>query len=164
LNWGERPLPDPPKLFNHTYEQFFKLVEFVHDAELTLDITLKNWSKTPLIMSHVGIELLYVTDVMYAYGVPTAAKVAVSDYYELEIPDIRAELAGDRWEIPETRLERDSILELPDPIYFEVDAPYRFSLRLKQYQRHVPNHALIRLLAKSDRGDSKSHLIRTFTW
>ena len=89
--------------------------------------------------------------------------VTTSDYFELEMPDIFHELRPtDHWDgIKPTHLGRKVMLTMPDPIYFESGAPYRFSLRLKKYQARVPNHALIRIVAASNHGESTSHNIFT---
>ena len=63
-----------------------------------------------------------------------------------------------------TKLQKDIYLQLPDPIYFEGHAAYRYSVRLKNYVQHLPNHILFRFIAESDSGRMHSHLIRTFTW
>jgi hypothetical protein len=53
---------------------------------------------------------------------------------------------------------------LPDPVYLPARAPYRYLLRFKDYQRNVPNHARLRLLADAGGGVARSQVLHAFTW
>ena len=70
---------------------------------------------------------------------------------------------GSFGEIPPTRLDKNILLALPDPVYCDAQAAYRFSLRLMNYASHIPNHTLLRFISKSDHGDTHSHLIKIFS-
>jgi hypothetical protein len=150
---------------NLKQEQFFKLVNFVYKADPIFDITLKSQASTPLILTHIGVQIAYTGHRFYAYGFPTVAKIKVTDSYVIEMPNIFEELQGGGInDIPPQQIGRDVLIPIPDPIYFEEKAAYRYKLRLKNYTEHIPNHTLIRFIAVSEQGVSYSHLMRTQTW
>jgi hypothetical protein len=216
LNWAELPLPENTVFFGYEYRQFFNLVEFVHDGDMVLDITVVSQVGQPLLLTHIGVEIIHVGHLAYAYGIPRAAKIKLTDSLELEMPDLKKRLprvdehvllrvdeatrhriaqkypeyqrdefseraaeALDCWQshrpspfiggpeilvIAPVRLNELVDHRIADPIYFEPQAPYRFSLRLRRYTERMPNHSLIRLRAETDAGAVWSHPIRTFTW
>jgi len=49
--------------------------------------------------------------------------------------------------------------DLPDPIYLEKDAPFRFSLTLDDYAKQMPNLSIIQLYAKTNKGIALSNYI-----
>ena len=172
-NWGEGQRSDSP--FEYPPSQHFKLIKFVHGADPLFDITLVNTMNSPVILSAVGARVLKVAHVMYLYGVPTAAKIPKSDSYVLEFPDIRKSMRarpdGDRGprniqldhEYGSRDIGETVSVKLPDPIYLEPKAPYRYSLFFKNYYKHIPNWARIRMYASTDHGECQSAELGTFT-
>ena len=166
INWAESPTPKIPILFNQKYSQFFKLVEFVTDADPVFDITIKNELQSPIILNKIGIELVDTAHKPLLRGIgisiPETAKIKLVDTYVIEIPDICNEFPCDDSfnSIEPIKLQRDIVIPLPDPIFFEGNAAYRYSVSLKNYSRHIPHRTLIRFIAESDQGRIHSHLIR----
>jgi hypothetical protein len=143
-----------------------------------------NASLEPCILRRIGVQIIEVAQVKVPYGVPQTAKIQRGDDFELEMPDIFAILdrhaLGDiktagphKQEIENessrflnlkaTKVMEKVLLQLPDPMYMESKAPYRYSLKLKHYQERIPNHAIFRLAAETIKGESLSHALRTFT-
>ena len=145
-----------------SYEQYYERIG--HGANIIFDVTIQNALPTPLILSHVGVHIFAVAESRSreTFGaMPTAAPVPKCECYELVVPDIRSELTkGGRYDIEPTKIGRNVLLQLPDPIYFEGAAPFRFSLMLKHYRAHIPKYAICTLIARSDHGDSQSHFIK----
>jgi hypothetical protein len=57
----------------------------------------------------------------------------------------------------EPRDVHETIAEkLPDPIYLEPNAPYRYGLLLKDYSKNIPNRARIRMWGATDQGQNWS--------
>lgn len=124
-----------------------------------------NPGSAPVILTAIGIEVLTVCQKIYIYGFPTAAKIMKSDSYILQIPDIRQRMYDqlgtfeyDAQDMRETVTKR-----LPDPVYLESHAPYRYGLLLKGYDRHIPNWARIRMWAATDQGECRSGELEIFT-
>jgi len=98
------------------------------------DLTLINRSARPLLLSGVGFEPVRAWAKLK--GLPVAAKVFVSDAYELGVHG---------FECGTTQL-----FTLPDPVYLQAEAPYRYKLRLLDYGSAVPgNESAIRLVARA---------------
>jgi hypothetical protein len=167
-NWDEGSRGGSP--FDRPCSQYFKLVKFVCNADPLFDITLMNTGKSPVILTEIGIEVLTVCQRTYVYGFPTAAKIPKSDSYIIQIPNIKQRMPqpmpGNRGIFfgYEPQEVRETITkQLPDPIYLESNAPYRYALLLKNYYRHVPNWARIRMWAATDQGECRSAELETFT-
>ncbi len=116
--------------------------------------------------------------------IPRTIKIELVDAYNIDIPDILDDFQRDDGDdcmepigiredfdpfdsfdsfidnIKPIELRRDILTLLPDPIYFEGNAVYRYSIRLKNYSQHIPIDALIRFIVESDQGRIYSHLIR----
>ena len=150
---------------NLRFQQSLKLIEFVHTADLILDVTLLNTTAAPAILTQIGIHVIFAYHVLYCYGFPKPAKIPKSDAYVLELPDLLGELHSENtWEVSPRRLDRYVSLTLPDPVYIPSSGPYRFSIRLKQFANKMPNHSFFRLWVRTDAGETESHVIKTFTW
>lgn len=94
---------------------------------------------------------------------PNAAAILKSQLYDIDMADVVsdidfADLLVRHSAVSEVPVEIDRMYlqGLPDPIYFEAGAPYRFALRLGSYARHVPSLARIRICASTDEGVSRS--------
>ncbi len=172
LNWKEVQTQARRSLFPVDSSQFFRLGKFVFDANLTLDVTLMNLTNAPLVLNAVGIETVSVAEISYAYGIPRAAKIYQSDAYEIELPNIKEkllQLAGIKNNsfidsIGPLDLRELVCTRLKDPVYLEAKAPYRYRLSINKYQKHMPNHAILRLWVSVHTGEVRSNTIETFTW
>jgi hypothetical protein len=163
-NWEESTrFTDSP--FAHPCLRYFKIGLWVCDADPVFDITLMNTSKTPVILSAIGVEVVTVGNINYVSGVPSAAKIPKNDAYIVEIPNILHLIGVEwRWQLKKPRVVNKTVRkQLTDPVYLESGAPYRFGLRLKNYYKHVPNFARIRMHATSDQGECVSEELETFT-
>ena len=144
-NWRE--------LVGNPLEQRFELI---HDADPLFDITVLNIGKSPTILTAIGIQVVTVWRIDFR-GIPMAGKIRKSDSYVLPIPRIAQrmhERLGHEYgpqDIRETIVEK-----IPDPVYLEPNAPYRYGLILKGYCKNIPNRAQIRMLAVTDQGESWS--------
>jgi hypothetical protein len=157
-NWGTgRSARTSP--FKYPAYLHFRLVEFVYGADPLFDITLVNVTDTPTILTAIGVNVIRVAQTTYFAGIPTAARIPRSDSYVLDIPDIRSRqvdltnFVGDFGprDIAET-IRKD----LPDPIYLEPRAPYRYGLLLRYYATRMPNWARICMCLSTDKGECHS--------
>jgi hypothetical protein len=162
-NWVEDNNRRSP--FDHPYSQHFRIVEWVHYGDPLFDITVINTAKLPAVLTAVGIEIMSVCQIVYCYGLPTAGKIPKSNSYVLELPNIRTRMhdqLGTREYNPQ-EVRETITTRVPDPIYLEPNAPYRYGLFLKNYYNHVPNWARIRICVSTDLGQCQSAEIETFT-
>jgi hypothetical protein len=153
--------------FDIEAKYYFRLKKFVRGADMTLDVTILNFDFRPQILDGIGVEFLEAQQEMYFYGIPEAAKIKLTEEYILDVPLIRgkgAYIEPSNSRVPSVELPAKVMLQIPDPVYMEPKAAYRYGLRLKSFQRNVPNHAVLRLLAKTQDKESYSEPIRTFTW
>src|SRR3712207_4175570 len=86
----------------------------------------------------------------------------------LTLPSFREELEkGVPFDILEPmrkRVDRLVTTLVEDPVYLPAKAPYRFTLRFVDYQRKVPNQALLRLHVASGVESSESERLHVRTW
>jgi len=164
--WGESERDRNDIFGDREYFQYFHLTKFVFDADPSFDITLMNTTTEPMILTDIGIEIVCVTQVIYVYGIPTSAKVKVSDAYIIDIPNIRSKIKGreDKWgDLPPTDVNELVSIHIPDPIYLQAKAPYRYRLFLRNYCGHVPNYAIIHMWLRTNQGQVRSQEILIFT-
>ena len=148
------------------------LASFVGGADPLLDVTLLNTSEKPVICSAVGIEILRVMHDPIRGLLPGAAKIPRSGYYQIKIPNILSKIRDiriqrislNRFISPDRFHEPIDVSEtvwhtLPDPIYLERGAPYRFGLLLKYYSIRMPTLARVRLCVSTDQEICRSSLI-----
>jgi len=171
LNWIE--IHDQSgSFFSIIPSQYFRLREFVFDANLSLDITVMNVGEQPLILTALGVEIVSVAQRIYLYGMPKAAKIYMSESYVIELPDIRqrmkeklaSEAEAQVYDYGPIDLHEVVFTLLEEPVYLEAKAAYRYVLLLSQYQMRMPNHAVLRLWAKTNKGELRSEAIEMFTW
>lgn len=161
-NWGEGEESGSP--FDYPPFQHFQLVQFVHSADPLFDITLMNTTNSPVILTAIGVQILKVAQICYVGGIPSAAKIPKSDSYALECPNIRERMEAQHGRDYGPQDVRETISKkLPDPIYLEPKAPYRYGLLLRDYYKHIPNWARICMCASSDQGECRSEELGTFT-
>lgn len=163
-NWGEGTRGGSP--FDHPCSQYFMLVKFVFGADPLFDITVMNPGSSPVILTAIGIEVLTVCQILYCYGIPTAAKIPKSDSYMIQMPNIRQRMRdkfGNFHDYEPQEVREMVTKHVPDPVYLEPNAPYRYGLLLKDYYGHVPNWARIRMWASTDQGECQSAELEIFT-
>jgi len=61
------------------------------------------------------------------------------------------------------KVKQEATYVCDDPIYFQAKSPYRTTIRLCNFAKNIPNHALFRLTAKTKDSIALSHVLRTFT-
>jgi len=163
LNWSDVPVEAVSELFEGEAQQAVKLIEFVYDADLLLDVTIRN-IESPTIVTHVGVELVTVAHRIHVYGDPHAAKIPVSDSFVIDTPCPFNEFSYDPlFGMDVTHVNQTHVVAATDPVYVATDAAYRFTIRLKEYVARMPNHALFRIVVRTDRGEAKSHVLHAFT-
>jgi hypothetical protein len=173
-NWEEKPhipaLMECP--FPEKSHRYFCLPGGGYDADLFFDVTVLNKSGRAVIFSRIGAEILQVAFEYYgsAYGsVPPAFRpLPAEDGYVLQTPTILQEALSGSGPRPASAgmpvsVNRESWMTLQDPVYLKKGAPYRFILNFKNYQRNMPNHALIQLLAEAGGEVVRSHILHVFT-
>ena len=62
------------------------------------------------------------------------------------------------WEIPVLvdSLEEFAMTHLPDPVYVQPNAPFRFGLRLDGYGKRIPAQSVIRVMLETNAGQARS--------
>jgi hypothetical protein len=173
--WSEVPVGDDyrSRVFERKPAQYFRIdfkKDFVYNPRLIFDITILNRSASqPLVLREVGVRWTALCKILYVYGIPEAAKIKRDGEYVIvchpekfqsALPISDADVWGEGGPVDTTV---DESVLLPDPIYLEPDAPFRFSLELKDYTSAVPNHALIRFWLRSEPGIDWSPEIELFT-
>jgi hypothetical protein len=100
----------------------------------------------------IGVEILEVAQRMYLYGIPKSVKIKVTDEFVLEMPDLRYEAHHGVWATRPTPspdssheiwfsggnptiLNRMISSSIPDPIYMQSLAPYRFRRVSAKYSK-----------------------------
>jgi hypothetical protein len=118
------------------------------------DVTLLNATASPTIVNAVGVKIMRVAQSTCLYGAPQATKIVKSDAHALIIPDICRRLEeGSSWEDSSPRDIGETVyMKLPDPMYLEPGAPYRYSLLLKHYKAHMPTWTDLVMYVVTDRG------------
>ena len=159
-NWGEvrkKEMGHSP--FDRPCSQYFHRTKFVYDADPLFDIIVMNITNSPLILTKIGLHVVTICFISYVAGIPKAAKIPKHDSYVLKIPDIMSRLESEG--IP-LDIEETVEMKLPDPIYLETKAPYRFGLFLKHYSKNLPNWVRIKMWAATDQGESRSAELEAF--
>lgn len=142
--------------------QYFQVAEAVEWADPSFDITVMNMSREPVLLTAVGIETSSVTWIPYALhragDIPTAEKVAMGEAYRIQMPLKWPE--GDDFDPDEdTWIDLNTLttIQLPDPIYMQSKAPFRYTLTLCNVGEG--NHFILRLWARTSAGEARSHQI-----
>jgi hypothetical protein len=144
---------------------FFKLHNPLRiSPDPLFDVTAVNRSGQAVVLSEVGVEIVEVTHVEYKYGVPSASDVVKTHSFALEMPELLDALRREN-----KRLDRpirvDTVVSCRSkhPIYLAEDGPLRYGLKLKKYVPRMPNHAVLRMWARTDAGEARSEAFRLFT-
>ncbi|HEU5380043.1 MAG TPA: toll/interleukin-1 receptor domain-containing protein [Ktedonobacteraceae bacterium] len=169
--WKETS-PDSAKKrdsFGRSYVQSFVGNAFVYPNDPCFDITLLNTTAQPVILTDVGIEIVSVADHVYAGGIPQAVKVKMAESYILHMPDIwkRVKVIDDNdfifhmyHGLQPIYLHEVVSTPVPDPIYLQAKAPYRYRLQLAHYMARMPNETILRMWLRTNQGQERSHEIR----
>jgi hypothetical protein len=154
-NWCEIAEGEREGSFDRPCSQRFKCG--VYDADPLFDVTLLNVGNSPTILTAIGIQVLTICPMDEIRSMPKAAKIFKSDSYVLEIPDI-ARQVFDRFDYKyePQHLQETIVKRLPDPIYLQPNAPYRYEILLKDYSKNIPQWAKIRMWGATDQGPSWS--------
>jgi hypothetical protein len=163
---ADRPTSDCP--FGTGCDRHLKLSDPISNAELTLDVTVVNTGRDPIVISSVGARFEYTGQTLYAYGIPQAVKLSPpEDAYSLTLPSFRDGIEDEAQLtlLGPVRKRVDQLVTtlVDDPVYLPAKAPYRFTLRFTEYQRKVPDHALLRLCVTSGVESFESELFHVST-
>jgi hypothetical protein len=128
------------------------------------DITVINMSQEPAIVTEIGVEFLNLAEQIGGCGggVPRSFKIKTSDAYTITTPNF--------YDLFRSRLRQREIIELsrkipyhlPDPVYMEPNAPFRFTLCLDQYIERAPGNAILAIYIKTNQSEFKSDKISLF--
>lgn len=136
-------------------------------ADLPLRVMLRNVGTAPVLVSRVGVELVAGMNAWYTgmyYGdAPDARVIDTLGAYELNLghdPAVRAEVQRvmdvdpdeSRW----LDLNARCHLALPKPILVEAQAPLVYVLNLKQFDKGMPTHSVLRLWIVADGHETRS--------
>lgn len=164
--WEELSKTPSSYPFDRTCQQYFRCTKNITGAELSFDITAMCGGHIPVLLTALGVELVSVAHIYYPGGTsapPRAVKIKKEDLYILEMPDVltkvRAYSGSLVGEVEPMNLRELVSTRLPDPVYLEANAPYRYGLLLDKYDERIPNHAILRFWAKTNLGEHRSHVI-----
>ena len=168
---SEKPIREPYP-FKDLCKQYFHLNEkyFVENVQPYFDITFSNKMNEPILLTHVGIEIVSVCHLIYPYGIPECIEVKIRSENVISMPNISTRL-GDKYM---TRsYEREPLIfdanevistKMPSPFQLEHQAVFRYTLLLDKYQEHMPNNSILRMYAKTSNGkEFRSDEIHLFT-
>ncbi|MBW4512885.1 MAG: hypothetical protein KME64_41315 [Scytonematopsis contorta HA4267-MV1] len=159
--------------FNRLCEKYFHLNEdfFVDNADPLFDITIINQSSESVLLTHIGIEVISLSHLFYCYGAPESIELKIQSEYSINIPDIITQLGGRKYRVqnyPEPSdvvdLSEVIFMKIQSPIFLESKAPFRYTLRLKNYQEHMPNNTILKIWTKTSKNiESRSPELHIFT-
>lgn len=161
-------------------DRHFALNKLIRGADPIFDVTLLNRLPQPLVVTDVGIFIESIAFDITEYGFPKPEKIPTSDEYIIEMPNlwdkhkkvfreyIRRYKAEDfkwLWKHGAAKVHTKEFvfLQLPNPIFLEPNAPYRFDLFLKNFDKNLPNHVLLRVCVKTGNALHQSQSFYLFT-
>jgi hypothetical protein len=171
--WHERRGPSAPRWpFVRLTTKYFQMWEAVEGADLPLDVTLFNKAPEPVVLTEVGIETVSVAHVPYgraiAGPVPEATRIKRAGAHDLQLPSLFSRFSEKFDPDEDVTVDVKEVVStrLADPIYLEANAPYRYLLNLIAYDELMPNHAIVRLWARTTAGEVTSSEITVYvhTW
>lgn len=168
--WREGEFSEHRSKKSNKAAQYFHMTVFESDSDFRkehrdpvnadplFDITVKNESARSVIFRKVGIVISVVANSNYLWGNPSAVRIPVSENYAVEVPNLRERLqyAFDGFELKPKRLDEVVSMRVPDPYTLEPEAPFRYTLRLKNYCENMPNHARLQMWCDTDHGEFRS--------
>lgn len=159
-HWRKSSEPGIPYLFNTLSNHHFCLSVFNSNIEPSFDITVLNNVSHPTLITAIGVKIVEVADILEERGggPPVAVKVSRGEAYVVEMPDLRAREILTELRLIDNRVCRTSTIKLneviltqiPDPIYLEPGAPFRYALYLKGYREYIPNNAILQLCIQTN--------------
>jgi tetratricopeptide (TPR) repeat protein len=147
---------------------------FTFEAEPAFDITLINHSEKPALLTSLGVKVLSVALVSFVGGIPEPFTVRVSQCVVVRMPDIREKIENRCRLLHLSGVEKAGFLgphileiapqpvnqlvsvEIPDPIYLDVNTAYRFVLILDSYRQRMLNYAILKVFVGTNVGNSLS--------
>jgi DNA-binding Xre family transcriptional regulator len=161
-----QPLPDE-------CIQFFEvdIRNFTDDVDPSFDITLISNLNSINVVHEFGIKIVSVANDWKTYGITQATEIIQQAKYEIDIPDIRSEIA---LELDFCRFPRlleprkiNRLLTSDRSKKFILDAEKRilnYEVLLRNYIQNMPNYASIQFWIKThDDTQHFSHLIHVFS-
>jgi hypothetical protein len=155
--------------FQERCSQFFQISfdKFVDDVDPSFDITIVNDLKSTVVIHEIGLEIVSIAHEMKFYGPPQATKILQQAKYEVEIPDIRANIELEMGRFPRLLEPRNINKSLPasktDIFRIEPESTLRYELLLKNYVAHMPNYAVLRFWVTTQKRKYASELVHIFT-
>jgi len=147
--------------FDKVCEQYFAVAEAVEGADPSFDVTVMNMAGEPVLLTAIGIEISSVTWVPYGLGragdIPKAERLAKGEAYEIQMPQKWGPDAFDPDEDVWIDVNTLATVQLPDPIYMQSKAPFRYTLTLRDLGEGY--HVILRLWARTSCGEARSHQI-----
>lgn len=156
--WSEKDRSDlRSDPFGRTYVQYFYLNAFAYCSP-RFDITLLNTTNKPVVLNDVGIEIVSVAhvDTSLPGGIPQSVKVKATESYTIPMPHIPSDIIKASYVQPVDLYEVVSI-PVPDPIYLQAKAPFRYTLLLHDYVKRVPNKTILRMWLRTNQSQERSH-------
>jgi hypothetical protein len=162
--WEETP-DDDRNPFASQHRLFFRLHNPLRiSSDPLFDVTAVNRSGQAVVLSEVGVEIVEVAHVVYKYGVPSASDVVKTHSFALEMPELLDALRRTKKPLDRPiRVDKVVSCRSKHPIYFPEGGPLRYGLKLKNYVPRMPNHAVLRMWARTDAGEARSDGFRMFT-
>jgi hypothetical protein len=155
--------------FQEKCSQFFQISfeKFVDDVDPSFDITIVNDLKSTVVIHEIGMEIVSIAHEMKFYGPPQASKILQQATYEIEVPDIRANIELEMGRFPRLleprNINKSLLVSKTDIFRIEPESTLRYELLLKNYVVHMPNYALLRFWVTTQKRKYTSELIHIFT-
>ena len=140
---------------------------FDEGADLPIKATLLNSGDTPIVISRIGVEVVEAHNSWYTgryYGqAPKAHEITAIGSYPLDLLS-SAEIAAGAQTVMGADPDLDQwfaingvcSLALRKPIYIEANGPLVYVTNLRDYDRGMPNDAVLRLIVFTDSGELRS--------
>lgn len=160
-----QPLPDE-------CIQFFEvdIRNFTDDVDPSFNITLISNLNSINVVHEFGIKIVSVANDWKTYGITQATEIIQQAKYEIDIPDIRSEIALelDFFRFPRLLEPRkiNRLLTSDRSKKFILDAEQRilnYEVLLRNYMQNMPNYASIQFWIKTQDTQHFSHLIHVFS-
>jgi hypothetical protein len=150
--------------YHRHYAQFFYVKPGVIGADPSFDITLLSTTTKPVILTDIGVEIVSVAHAIpigAPGGGPKSVKIELAGSYTIDMPDVRGKIKDGRWWDNFSPIDWNEIVSvrLPDPIYVQAEAPYRYGLLLHRYSERMPNAVILRMWIRTHQGQERSREI-----
>lgn len=128
------------------------------NADPIFSITVKNKINKSVIISRLGVVISEVAHCNYLWGFPGSTRILESEFYALEMPNLRERFKDKYSGFELTPQIADELVpyRLSDPIYIDAHGPFRFGLRLLKFCERLPNHVRLRIWCETDCGEAVS--------